>query len=578
MNIYNILRAEIVQYVQKIYEVDESILGQIVVESPKDSFNGDLSSNVAMVLASRVGEKPREIAIKIKEALLKHPYVVHVEIAGPGFLNFTIQSSVWQNNVLDVVKQGSKYGFNNIGKKRKVNIEYVSANPTGPMHIGHARGAVYGDVLANLLSFCGYDVTKEYYINDAGSQIDTLMRTAILRYKEVASKEKIDIPEGLYPGEYLIPVGKKLFELHGDKLLSMNEGESFKIIKETVVSSMLDIIKDDLLEMGIKHDVFFSEATLHQNNKIEKAVKKLQDKDLIYKGTLPPPKGKPQEGWESKEQLLFKSTEFGDDQDRPLQKGDGEWAYFASDIAYAQDKIDRKFDYIVVVLGADHSGYAKRMAAVINALSDGKVQTDIKLCQLVNYLEKGDLVKMSKRAGTFTTVRDVIEEVGKDIVRFIMLTRKNDISMDFDLDKVKEQSKDNPVFYVNYANVRSLSIIKNASETCPKAYEMFLARECDISLLSGEEEIQLMKLLASWPKILEGAAIHFEPHRVAFYLQNLAASFHALWNLGKENNDYRFVIEDNIPLTAARLMLVEAVKNIIHAGFDVIGVVPMEKM
>ena len=578
MNIYNILREEIVKYVQNTYDgVDVS---QIVVESPKDAFNGDLSSNAAMVLASKVNEKPREIAIKIKEELLKHPYIVHVEIAGPGFLNFTIQSSVWQNNILDIVKQGSKYGFNNIGKKRKVNIEYVSANPTGPMHIGHARGAVYGDVLANLLSSCGYDVTKEYYINDAGSQINTLMRTALLRYREIATDEKIDIPEGLYPGEYLIPVGKKLYELHGDKLLLIEEKESFKLIKEFVLKEMLDIIKADLLEMGIKHDVFFSEASLHNdnNNKITTAIKKLEDRGLIYKGILPPPKGKVQEDWQSKEQLLFKSTSFGDDQDRPLQKGDGEWSYFASDIAYAEDKIERKFDYIVVVLGADHSGYAKRMEAVIEALSDGKVQSDIKLCQLVNYLEKGELVKMSKRAGTFTTVRDVLEEVGKDIVRFIMLTRKNDISMDFDLDKVKEQSKDNPVFYVNYAYVRALSIMKNAIETFPNAYKIFQGRSVDLSILSGEEEIQLMKLLASWPKILEGAATHFEPHRVAFYLQNLAASFHALWNLGKENNDYRFLVEDDDQLTGARLMLVEAVKSIIHAGLDVIGVEPMEKM
>lgn len=576
MNIYHSLREEIVKVVQANYKVDDT--SQIVVETPKDSFNGDLASNVAMALASKVGEKPREIAIKIKEALSSLDYIAHIEIAGPGFLNFTITSSVWQENLMSILQMQEKYGLSNIGKNKKVNVEYVSANPTGPMHIGHARGAVYGDALSNLLITCGYDVTREYYINDAGSQIDNLLKTAYLRYKECALDENIEIPEGLYPGEYMIPIGKKIFEKYGKDLLSKKEEEVSDLIRDFVLGEMMNIIKGDLKKIGITHDKFFSESEMVASGAIEKSIEKLKKQNLIFKGTLPPPKGQEHDNWISKEQLLFRSTSFGDDQDRPIQKGDNSWSYFASDIAYADDKISRGFNSLIVVLGADHSGYAKRMEAVIHALSDGKVETDIKLCQLVNYLEDGDLVKMSKRAGTFTTVADVIREVGQDIVRFIMLTRKNDVTLDFDLDKVKEQSKDNPVFYVNYAHVRALSIINNAKETCPDAYVSFESLKGDLSLLMSEEEIQLMKLLASWPKVLEGAARHFEPHRLAFYLQSIAASFHSLWNLGKENNDYRFVIEGDNNLTAARLMLVDSVRIIIANGLKVIGVEAVEKM
>ena len=576
MNIYNILKQDIEKIVQKLYQIDD--LSQIVVESPKDHLNGDLSTNAAMVLANKAQKNPREIAMALKEQLAQNSYIAHIEIAGPGFINFTIQSSVWQQNLLTILKEEYKYGFSNVGKNKKVNVEYVSANPTGPMHIGHARGAVYGDVLANLLKATGYDVTKEYYINDAGSQVDALVRTALLRYKEFALKHIIEIPEGLYPGKYMVPVGEKLYATWKDELLSMPECDSLKLIRKFVLNEMMDIIKSDLGNMGIEHEVFFSEQSLHDNKRIDKVVEKLKAKNLVYKGTLPPPKGKMQDDWIPKEQLLFRSTEFGDDQDRAIQKGDGSWSYLAPDIAYAEDKINRGFEQIIIVLGADHAGYVKRMEAIISSLSDNKVRAEIKLCQLVNYIENGDLVKMSKRAGTFTTVRDVVNEVGKDIIRFIMLTRKNDIGLDFDLVKVKEQSKDNPVFYVNYAYVRALSIVKNALETSKEASEIFKNKSFDPSLLSSEEEIQLMKLLASWPRTLEGAAVHFEPHRIAFYLQNLAASFHALWNLGKENNDYRFVIEKNPGLTAARIALATAVKNVIHAGLDVIGVVPVDKM
>ena len=576
MNIYNILKQDIEKIVHSLYKIDD--LSQIVVESPKDPLNGDLSTNAAMVLATKVQKNPREIAMALKEELSKNSYIAHIEIAGPGFINFTIQSSIWQQNLCAILEEGYKYGFSNIGKNKRVNVEYVSANPTGPMHIGHARGAVYGDVLANLLSACGYDVTKEYYINDAGSQIDSLVRSALLRYKEVALKQTLEISEGLYPGKYLIPVGEKLYSEHGDRLLSIPELDALKLIRRFVIDEMMNIIRSDLKNMGIEHNVFFSEQTLHDDKSIDVAVNKLRAKNLVYNGILPAPKGKVQEDWVAKEQLLFKSTEFGDDQDRPIQKNDGSWAYLAADIAYAEDKIKRGFEQIMVVLGVDHGGYVKRMEAIVKSLSDNKVGIDIKLCQLVNYVENGDLVKMSKRAGTFTTVRDVVNEVGKDIIRFIMLTRKNDMGLDFDLVKVKEQSKDNPVFYVNYAYVRALSIVKNALETAHAASEIFKNKTFNPSLLASEEEIQLMKLLASWPRTLEGAAVHFEPHRIAFYLQNLSSAFHSLWNLGKENNDYRFVIEKNPELTAARIALATCVKNVIHAGLDVIGVVPADKM
>lgn len=576
MNIYKILKEEIGKIVHNLYKIEDC--AQIVVESPKDPLNGDLSTNAAMVLATKVQKNPREIAMALKEELAKNAYIAHIEIAGPGFINFTIQSSVWQQNLLTILKDGYKYGFSNIGQNKKVNVEYVSANPTGPMHIGHARGAVYGDILANLLTACGYDVTKEYYINDAGGQIDSLVRSALLRYKEVTLQQIIDIPEGLYPGKYLIPVGEKLHAKYGDKLVSMPELDALKLIRKFVIDEMMDIIRLDLKNMGIEHEVFFSEQSLHDSKKIDSAVEKLRAKDLVYTGVLPAPKGKVQEDWVSKPQLLFKSTAFGDDQDRPIQKSDGNWAYLGADIAYADDKIARGFNQIIVVLGADHGGYVKRMEAIVKSLSDNKVGIDIKLCQLVNYVENGDLVKMSKRAGTFTTVRDVVNEVGKDIIRFIMLTRKNDVSLDFDLVKVKEQSKDNPIFYVNYAYVRARSIVQHALATSLVASEIFNNQKCDMTLLASEEEIQLIKLLASWPRTLEGAAIHFEPHRIAFYLQTLAASFHSLWNLGKENNDYRFVIEKNPELTAARIALATCVKNVIHAGLDVIGVVPADKM
>lgn len=577
MNIFNKLREDIISAARQICD-NEDVLKLVAIEIPKDNLNGDLSSNIAMIIAAKQNIKPKELAIRFKETLTPLPYIASIEVAGPGFINFTIKADMWHNSINDILLDKENFFKINFGNNQKVNIEYVSANPTGPMHIGHARGAVYGDALAKVLDSTGYIVTKEYYLNDAGSQVDDLASSVILRYKQALTKEEIVIPEGLYPGEYLADIGQKLVEKFGDKLLTMADRQRHELVKDFAVEEMLAIIKQDLKELDIEHEVFFSEKSLHDSGKIYEVVQMLTKIGLIYEGQLSPPKGKIDESWDSRTQKLFKSTAFGDNQDRPIEKSDGSWSYFASDLAYAKDKIDRGFDHLVYILGADHCGYVKRIEAIVKALGREKVKVDVKICQLVNFVENGIAIKMSKRSGNFTSVRDVTNEVGKDIIRFIMLTRKNDIALDFDLVKVKEQSKDNPVFYVQYAHVRTISILEKAKESMPKAYGKFLENEYDLSLLSSEEEIEIIKLLASWSKVLEISAKYFEPHRVAFYLINLASKFHALWNFGKENNDYRFLIEDNIELTTARLALAKSIQKIIKVGFDVIGVTPMNKM
>ncbi|WP_316354157.1 arginine--tRNA ligase [Candidatus Trichorickettsia mobilis] len=577
MNIFNQLKQDIIQAGQKI-STDHTLLALTNIEIPKDHLNGDLSTNIAMIIAAKEGINPREVAIKFKELMSNIPYIAHLEIAGPGFINFTIKADRWHNCIQQILSDDEEFISIKISEGEKVNIEFVSANPTGPLHIGHARGAVYGDALACLLDKCGYKVTKEYYVNDAGSQIDILIQTAILRYKQALTGEEILIPAGLYPGEYLIPVGIKLAEEFGDKLLTLADSECNNIVKQFVVTAMLAIIANDLHALKVEHDIFFSEQSLHDHDLISTTVNSLRKTGLVYEGVIPPPKGKIDPNWQERTQLLFKSTMFGDDQDRPLQKSDGSWSYFAADLAYAQDKIRRGFTNLIYILGADHSGYVARIKATIQAVGEGKIKHDIKICQLVNFVENNVPIKMSKRKGSFTTVKDVIEEVDVDIIRFIMLTRKNDAILDFDLAKVKEQSKENPVFYVQYAHVRIVSILANGAEHTPQAYEKFINKQFDLSLLASEEEIGLIKLLASWPKILEGAAKHFEPHRIAFYLLNVAARFHALWNLGKENNDYRFVLEGDIELTATRLALVKAIQKIIVNGLEIIGIQPMDKM
>lgn len=577
MNIFSTLREDIVRTVLTLSN-DPIKTDHIVVEVPKDTINGDLATNAAMVIAKELQRSPRDIAMDLKTKLLELDYVAHIEVAGPGFINFTLHAFAWHKSLEEIIKAGAEYGKCNIGHGSHINIEYSSPNPTGPMHIGHARGTVYGDVLARLMKFCGYNVVKECYINDAGAQIDTLAQSAFLRYKEAARGEKAEIPPGLYPGEYLKPVGEKLAIKYGKSLLDMPINESAPIIKAFTIEEMLKIIKDDLLMIGVEHEVFTSEAGLYKAGNAEKAMEILSKLGLIYNGILPPPKGQLPDDWEETELTLFKSTNYGDDQDRPVLKSDGSYAYIMGDIAYSYDKIQRGADCIVIILGADHAGYVKRIKAVVSALGGDKVSSNIVLCQLVNYLENGDPIKMSKRAGTFTTVRDVVNELGKDIVRFMMLTRKNDTVLDFDLVIAKEQSKENPVFYVQYAYVRTKSIMHNIQSQMPESYRIFQDMKYDLSKLSTEVELNLIKLLTSWPRIVELSAMHFEPHRIAFYLQSVAAEFHALWNMGKENSQYRFVIECDVELTASRCALVQAVHNVMKSGFDIIGIAALEKM
>ncbi|ACR47335.1 arginyl-tRNA synthetase [Rickettsia peacockii str. Rustic] len=576
MNIFNQLKQDIIVASRQLYN-NQEIANTATIEIPKDSFNGDLSSNVAMIIAAKESIAPREVALKFKEVLITLPYIASIEIAGPGFINFTIKADSWQASIKDILQHEEKFFEIDIDKSRNINIEYVSANPTGPMHIGHARGAVYGDVLARILQKVSYSVTKEYYVNDAGSQINDLVSTVLLRYKE-ALGEQITIPAGLYPGEYLIPLGQILAKEYGNKLLTMNYAERFKIVKSFAVEKMLDLNRKDLADLGIKHDIFFSEQSLHDKGEIEETVKLLERMGLIYEGTLPAPKGKIHEEWDNRVQKLFKSTKYGDSQDRPIEKADGSWSYFASDLAYAKDKIERGANHLIYVLGADHSGYVKRIEAIVKALGKEQVKVDVKICQLVNFVENGVPVKMSKRLGNFASVQDVNHEVGKDIIRFMMLTRQNDKPLDFDLVKVKEQSRENPIFYVQYAHVRTISILSKARELIPESYNNFESGKYDLSLLSSEEEIEIIKLLASWTKTLEASAKYFEPHRIAFYLINLASKFHSMWNFGKENSDYRFVIESNKELTLARLALASAIQKVIASGLEVIGVEPMNKM
>jgi arginyl-tRNA synthetase len=578
MNIFTSLKNDITTAFNELYKDSGIILENIGIEIPKDVLNGDLSSNIAMILASKLPLQPREIALKFKERLAKIPYIAHIEVAGPGFINFTIKASSWQNCIKDILQDKNYFNQTTDPKATKINLEYVSANPTGPMHIGHARGAVYGDVLANILIRCGYDVTKEFYINDAGSQIDTLAETVFLRYQEALNNQKQEIPAGLYPGEYLIPTGRELAAVYGNKLLNLPSEERANVIKNFVISEMLQLIKDDLKDLGVVHDVFKSEKELHDQGAVIQAIQKLEIEGKIYNGKLPPPKGKITEDWEDREQLLFKATDFGDDQDRPLKKSSGEWTYLAADIAYAEDKISRGFNELIYVLGADHNGYIKRINAFVSALSDNKVRSAVKICQLVNFVKNGKPFKMSKRTGNFTTVRDIIDIVGKDIVRFMMISRKNDSVLEFDLEKVKEQTKDNPVFYVQYAHVRALSILENAREKLPVAYDLFIKNEYDLTHLESEKELQLIKLLAAFSKTIESCAQFFEPHRLVLYLEDIAAKFHALWTLGKDGANYRFIVENNEELTCSRLALAKAVQLVVAEGLKLIGIKALDRM
>ena len=572
MNIFRTFQELLAQIIHQSFPQVVLSDHAIVVEVPKDSSHGDLATNAAMVLARQLGQKPLDLAKDLVAKLSDLEIVNSVIVAPPGFINIRLKKSAWHELLRQVVSLKAQYGKCDLGKGRKVNIEYVSCNPTGPMHIGHARGAVYGDVLANILAKCGYEVLREFYINDAGSQIDKLAETLWLRYQSNINRAEVEIPDGLYPGDYLIPVAQKLVQQCGSHLTK----NDFEQIKTFAVSEMLELIKADLANLGIEHEVFFSEKTLHDQGSITSVIERLKDKNIVYEGILPEPKGKKHQEWDSRKQLLFKTTDFGDDQDRPLQKADGSWAYFAAEVAYFENKIQRGFDKLVLVLGADHAGYIKRSEAVVKSI-DASKECIIKTCQLVNYLKDGVAMKMSKRAGEFLTVKDIIELVGKDVIRFMMLTRKNDVVVDFDVAKVVEFSKDNPVFYVQYAYVRICSILTNAKEKIPHALTKLNTGQINFSLLILEQELDLIKTIAQWPKILESSALFFEPHRVVFYLQNLASQFHHLWSLQINSAAYRFVTED-ADVTASRLSLACAAQILLRQGLELLGVEPVEKM
>jgi arginyl-tRNA synthetase len=559
---------------------DASIEG-ITLGSPKDASHGDLATNAAMVLAKQAGLGPRALAERIAPLLASDPHIDKVEIAGPGFINLTLASAFWPRVLRMVLEQGAAYGESAIGKGKAVNVEYVSANPTGPMHVGHCRGAVFGDALANLLAFTGFAMTREYYVNDAGAQVDALARSAYLRYREALGEDIGEIPEGLYPGDYLKPVGETLAAQHGRELLAMPESEWLPIARAAALQAMLAMIENDLDALDIHHDVFFSERSLTEGprDEIAETIADLKTRGLIYQGRLPPPRGQVDEDWEDREQLLFRATEFGDDMDRPLVKSDGTYAYFAGDIAYHRDKFKRGFKTMIDVFGADHSGHVKRMKAAIAALSDGEAELDIKICQLVRLFRAGEPVKMSKRAGTFVTLRELVDEVGAGPVRFMMLYRKNDAPLDFDFVKVTEQSRDNPVFYVQYAHARASSVLRNVRESFPDLdlAEEALARS-DLDLLTDEGEVALIRRIAQFPRVVEAASAAHEPHRIGFYLYELAGDFHTLWNRGKDLPQLRFIYESDRELTRARVALVASVKRVLASGLGILGVRAMHEL
>lgn len=546
---------------------------RVTVEPPRDASHGDLATNAAMVLAKAVGENPRALAEKLAAELGRDPDVAEATVAGPGFVNLRLSQAFWHRQLDEILDKGTDYGRSNLGGGKKVNVEYVSANPTGPMHVGHCRGAVVGDALANLLAFTGHDVTREYYINDAGAQIDVLGRSAMLRYREALGEQIGEIPAGLYPGDYLKPVGEALAKEYGTKLLEMPETEALAIVKDKAVEMMMAMIRDDLAALNVHHDVFFSERSLHAANggAIRSAINDLTLKGHVYKGKLPPPKGQMPEDWEDREQTLFRSTEVGDDIDRPLIKSDGSFTYFAADVAYMKDKYERGFEHLIYILGADHGGYVKRLEALARALSGGKLKLTVLLCQLVKLFRGGEPVRMSKRAGEFVTLRDVIDEVGCDPVRFMMLYRKSDAPLDFDFQKVTEQSKDNPVFYVQYASARCHSVFRQAREQFPGVEFSREDLKKYAHLLVDEGELALIRKLVEYPRMLEGAALAMEPHRIAFYLYDLASMFHAQWNRGTDTESLRFVKVNDRELTAARLGLVQAVLDVLSSGLALIG-------
>lgn len=573
MNIFNKFEAEFDSIVE-LMKADGDLpadldTGRALFELPRDPTHGDLACNAAMVLAKPVGIKPRDLAEKFATRLQQIDGVTGIDIAGPGFINVHVTPRLWADELTAIVAAGDSYGRNDSGQGQSVNVEYVSANPTGPLHAAHARGAVLGDALAGLLEFSGWQVTREYYTNDAGGQVEVLARSAYLRYREALGETIGEIPSGLYPGAYLVDVGTALADKVGRQYIDADESEWLPAIRSFAIESIMAGIAEDLQLLGIRMDRFSSERGLVDSGAVQNAVDRLVAQNDVYRGVLQPPKGKEPEDWEPREQLLFRASEFGDDTDRPLQKSDGSWTYFASDVAYHMDKLDRTGGPLINIFGVDHGGYVKRMKAAVEALSGKKDMLDIRLCQLVNLMENGKPVKMSKRAGTFVTVRDVIDAVGADVIRFIMLTRRSDQTLDFDYAKVTEQSRDNPVFYVQYAHARACSVLRQAPQS---------DAEADLDRLTAPAEMAVIKTLASWPRLVVSAAQAHEPHRVAFFMMELAAAFHALWTAGRETPDLRFIRDDDAGLTAARLHLVKATALVIRSGLGVLSITAREEM
>jgi arginyl-tRNA synthetase len=548
-------------------------LSRVTAEPPREASHGDVATNAAMVLSKSAGMPPKVLAESLVKRLAANEDVFSASIAGPGFINLRLKETFWPKILNAILATGNSYGSSELGKNIKTNVEYVSANPTGPLHVGHCRGAVFGDALAALLKVTGYEVSKEYYINDAGAQVDTVAKSAFLRYREALGESIGEIPAGLYPGDYLKPVGEALATEFGKKLMGMAEAEWLPVVRARAISMMMDLIRDDLASLNIHQEVFFSEKSLHDSGEVRDTVADLRAAGQIYEGRLPPPKGELPEDWEDREQTLFRATDFGDDMDRPLLKSNGEFTYFASDVAYSRNKIRRGFNELIYVLGADHGGYVKRLQAVASALAGpGKVAVIVRLCQLVKLFRHGEPVRMSKRSGDFITLREVVDEVGSDVVRFMMLYRKNEAPLDFDFAKVMEQSKDNPVFYVQYAHARICSVLRNGAE------EGFAGEGHDFALLTDESERIVVRRLAEFPKMLEAAALAHEPHRISFYLFELASDFHSLWNKGKESPQLRFIVKEQVEITNTRLAFLRTIRYVLANGLRILGVAPVEEM
>lgn len=578
MNIINHYRDNIENILLKEFALEKSDLKNISFEFPKDTSLGDLSTNASMVLSGKLKKPPQEIASKIINLIENNPDFENVQIAGKGFININLKKDIWWNLLPEILKEKNHYGDTDYGKNEKINLEYVSANPTGPLHVGHTRGAVFGDTLANILKKVGYSVCKEYYVNDAGEQIDKLAQSVFMRYKEACGEDIDEIPEGLYPGTYLKSVGEDLKIQFKDSLIKAEKEDWLPIVKEFSIKSMLSVIRKDLNSLGINHDVFTSENKLLNDGHVQEVFNEMHKADLLYEGETPPPKGVKKSEWSKKKHILFKSKSFGDDEDRVVKKHDGSWTYFMPDIAYHKDKFNRGFNKMINIWGADHSGYISRVTSAVDAVTKSKSTLEVKVCQLVRLMRGGNVVKMSKRSGSFITLRDLVEEVGSDAVRFMMVTRKNDAPLDFDYDLVKEQTKDNPIFYVQYAHARISSIIRKVEDEKLFSIDENFVDNTNLTLLSNYHDIELIKIISNFPRIIEQAAIYREPHRIAFYLRDIASSFHSYWNLGNEDNNLKVLNIDNLEETRSRLALIMSVKITISEGLRLLGINALDEL